>query len=196
MLADPTLCGGPIIWPLRTKLFHPVFLQQRPKWMGERRIPSLPTMPWDCLNRPPVINYGIVNLPPIADSTLPVNFGLAALGLPVIPLTSLMQPPYPPNYSWQSRIPAVVHPLPRPAVIWTIPGITKDETGAATGGFTVYLFAMILGVPVLRAITVSDANGIYSFSVNASDSYWAVDYKSGSPGKAGATLQTLTGAQS
>lgn len=80
----------------------------------------------------------------------------------------------------------------RPAGL-TISGVTKDETGAATGGFTVYLFNMSTGTPVLQDTTVSDASGNYSFSVGSGMNYWAVDYKSGSPDKAGATLNTLVG---
>jgi hypothetical protein len=90
--------------------------------------------------------------------------------------------------------PTVVHQLlPYPPTRFTISGITKDETGAAVAGFTVYLFAMVNGVPVLRDRTISGANGVYSFAVNPSDNYWIVDYKSGSPDKAGATFNMLAG---
>jgi hypothetical protein len=82
-------------------------------------------------------------------------------------------------------------PLPHPEFI--ISGITKDETGAATPGFTVYLFKMVDGIPTLMDMTVSDGSGVYSFTVNGSDQYWATSYKSGAPDKAGATLQTLVG---
>ena len=37
-----------MIWPLLKagKLFHPVFLQQRPRWTGGRLIPQPPSLPW------------------------------------------------------------------------------------------------------------------------------------------------------
>jgi len=88
--------------------------------------------------------------------------------------------------SWQGM-------LPLPAVRFVLTGITKDETGAAVGGFIVYLFNMATGVPVLADTTVSDATGAYSFNVNPTDPYWVVDYKVGAPDKAGATLKTLAG---
>lgn len=47
MLATSSQRGGPIIWPLRAKLFHPVFLQQRPRWTGWRPIPvPVASLPW------------------------------------------------------------------------------------------------------------------------------------------------------
>jgi hypothetical protein len=84
-------------------------------------------------------------------------------------------------------------PLP-PAPPLVISGVTKDETGAATDGFTVYLFNMNGGAPRLADMTVSANGGQYSFTVGQNQTYWAVSYKSGSPDKTGATLQTLTGA--
>ena len=79
-----------------------------------------------------------------------------------------------------------------PPVVLTIAGVTKDETGAATGGFTVYLFDMTSGKPVLAQCTVSDGAGAYSFSVGRGG-YWAVDYKVGTPDKAGASVMPLAG---
>jgi len=83
--------------------------------------------------------------------------------------------------------------LPLPTSRFVLSGITKDETGAAVAGFTVYLFNMATGVPVLTDTTISDANGVYSFNVNLTDPYWVVDYKVGAPDKTGATLKTLAG---
>ena len=88
--------------------------------------------------------------------------------------------------SWQGRI-----PLPTSKFIIT--GITRDETGVPTAGFTVYLMKMVNGIPTLMDTTISDANGVYEFSVALGDNYWIVDYKSGSPDKAGATVNTLVG---
>lgn len=79
-----------------------------------------------------------------------------------------------------------------PAVNLSIAGVTKDETGAASGGFTVYLFDMTSGLPVLSQTTVSDGSGNYSFSVGRGK-YWAVDYRIGSPDKAGVSVMPLAG---
>lgn len=78
---------------------------------------------------------------------------------------------------------------------FVITGFTQDETGAPTAGFTMYLFRMVGGVPTLMDTTVSGAGGVYAFTVNSTDQYWVTSYKSGAPDKAGATLQTLVGAQ-
>lgn len=82
--------------------------------------------------------------------------------------------------------------LPLPAANLTISGTTLDETGTPLSGCTVYLFDMTSGVPVLSQTTVSDGSGFYSFSVGRG-TYWAVDYKVGTPDKAGASVNTLTG---
>ena len=88
---------------------------------------------------------------------------------------------------------ARLKPILAPVTLQIV-GVTKDETGAASGGFTVYLFNTTSGVPVLAQTTVSDGSGNYSFSVGVGMQYWAVDYKVGSPDKAGATRNTLVGA--
>jgi len=88
-------------------------------------------------------------------------------------------------------VPAI-KPLPFAPTL-NISGITKDETGAATDGFTVYLFNMKDGTPVLVQTTVSSGGGLYSFPVGSGLQYWAAIYQSGSPDKAGATLNTLVG---
>lgn len=79
-----------------------------------------------------------------------------------------------------------------PAINLTVSGVTKDETGAASGGFTVYLMDMLNGVPRVTQTTISDGSGNYSFSVGRGG-YWAVSYKDGSPDKAGATSNKLAG---
>lgn len=79
-----------------------------------------------------------------------------------------------------------------PAVTLTIAGVTKDETGAAAGGFTVYLFDMTSGLPVLAQTTLSDGSGNYTFSVGRGG-YWAVDYRVGTPDKAGVSAMPLAG---
>ena len=75
-----------------------------------------------------------------------------------------------------------------------ITGITKDETGAATAGFTVYLMAMRNGVPTLIETVISDAGGGYSFTVGSGEVYWILSYLTGTPDKAGATRNDLVGA--
>jgi len=91
----------------------------------------------------------------------------------------------------------VFHPVcamnPYPSTKLLISGVTKDEMGAAAGGYTVYLFNVTSGRPVLADTTISDGSGNYSFSVGIGEQYWAVDYKVGPPDKAGATLNTLVG---
>lgn len=73
---------------------------------------------------------------------------------------------------------------------WLITGVTKDSTGAALGGCTVTLFKTIDNQP--SAITTSDANGVYSFSIDGnSQARFAVSYKAGSPDVAGTTVNTL-----
>jgi hypothetical protein len=89
--------------------------------------------------------------------------------------------------------PVIPNPPETPGPSWKIEGITKDETGAAVGGFTVYLFNVISGTPILVDTTTSDGSGLYSFTVESGQSYWVVDYKAGTPDKAGASLNTLTG---
>lgn len=183
-----------IIWPLRDTLFtSAVMLQQRPKWTGGRGIPALPTMPWDDLDRPPAINFGRYGRPPIAASTLPVNFALAALQVPVIPLTAVLQPPYPSPYSEQLREPAVVHPLPPPILRYVISGVTRDSTGAVLANCDVHLVESATDIE--RDQTTSDANGQYSFTTaRVGTTYYVVAYKAGSPDVTGATVNTLTGA--
>jgi hypothetical protein len=82
--------------------------------------------------------------------------------------------------------------IPLPVQRLVISGITKDETGAASGGFTVYLFDLSSGVPVLSQTTVSDGAGAFAFDVGRGD-YWMVDYKTGSPDKAGASVKPIAG---
>jgi hypothetical protein len=89
--------------------------------------------------------------------------------------------------------PVIPNPPETPGPTWKIEGITKDETGVAVAGFTVYLFNVTTGTPVLEQITTSDGTGLYSFTVQQGQTYWVVDYKTGTPDKTGATLNTLTG---
>ncbi len=91
----------------------------------------------------------------------------------------------------------VFHPLPvqaeTPGQSYKIQGFTKDETDTAIGGYTVYLFNITTGIPVLTAATISDGSGLYSFTVDSTQLYWVVSYKAGTPDKTGATSNNLTG---
>lgn len=191
MLATPGSCGGPIIWPLRAKLFHPVFLQQRPCWTGGLQIQMMPALPWDNADMPPV-NFSVTNRAPIADETLPTNFGLAALGLISAPLVAFLHPQRPRANVEQTRTPAVIGSK-LPATFFTISGITKDSAGAVLGNCTLELFET--GTDRFMEKTTSNGSGYYYFkSPLRSASYYVVAYKAGSPDVAGTTVNTLAGA--
>ncbi len=89
----------------------------------------------------------------------------------------------------------VFHPVsamnPCPPTMVRISGITKDETGTPAGGYTVYIFNMSTGVPVLFDKTVSD-------DLEITRLLWVLEcliglsiIQSGSPDKAGASVDTL-----
>jgi hypothetical protein len=68
MSVNPSAKGGPILWPLKGKIFHPVFFQQRPKWTGGRPIPVSPIFPWDRADAPsePRVVHQLLPYPPTA----------------------------------------------------------------------------------------------------------------------------------
>ena len=73
---------------------------------------------------------------------------------------------------------------------YTLPGLTKDGTGAALGFCTVKLFMTASDLPI--GDVVSDASGNYSYRVGPNAGpYYAVGYIAGSPDKAGTTVNTL-----
>lgn len=182
--------GGPIIWPLLAKLFHPVFLQQRPRWTGGLVIPRLPVLPWNAAR--PAIGFSIVDTPPIAVDAAPVNLGLAALNLVPIPLQQFLHPQRPRMYYEQFRLPSVVHLLPIPAEFFQIAGQTKDSAGAALGSCTVELFRTADDVRI-ETLT-SSADGYFYFKSPAqAATHYVVAYKAGSPDVAGTTVNTLVG---
>lgn len=112
--------------------------------------------------------------------------------LPVPPMNFPWNGVSPRNKDAKTVQPSVVHSLLKtPRLV--VSGLTKDDTGTATAGFTVYLFDMTTGTPVCVQTTVSDSSGRYSFNVPLGVTYWAVDYKTGSPDKTGATVNTLVG---
>lgn len=89
--------------------------------------------------------------------------------------------------------PTLPNPPETPGPSLTIQGTTKDEKGNPAIGFTVYLFNVTSGTPVLVQTATSDGSGLYSFTVDSTQTYWVVDYSTGTPDKTGATLNTLTG---
>jgi hypothetical protein len=184
----------PVIFPLREKLFTgAVFLQQRPRWTGWRKVTVLPTLPWDDADRPPVIGYGLVELPPIAANTLPINYGLSALQVPTIQLSAVKQPPYPAPYSEQRYEPAVVHALqPLPAVFCTVSGRTLDSAGAVLGNCVAQLFDT--ATDAFLGEVISNADGYYYLrTTNQTRTHYVVAYKAGGTDVAGTTLNTLLG---
>jgi hypothetical protein len=181
-----------IIFPLREKI-HRLFLQQRPKYTGGRRVVTLPVLPWNNMDRPPVIGYGKVNLPPTVSLILPINYGQCATGVQPILLNSIKQ-----VKQVKQVKPQVVHPLkPLPATVYKLTGVSKDNTGAALGSCIMSLFRVDYDsgnnlIYTFMGSTVSDASGNYSFMVNTNSRYRVLADNSGNT-LAGSSLNTLTG---
>lgn len=179
-----------IIFPLREKLKNGIFaLQQKPRWTGGRPIPEWPSLPWNDEDRPPQINFGTVDRPPIAAYALPSNYGLCALGLVSVEKKKQVLPPQ--GSLW--KIPSVVHELKiMPPTTYKISGITKDSTGAVLGNCTVQLF-YTANDKIADEVT-SNASGVYEFrSAAPAVNFYVVAYKAGSPDVAGTTVNTLIG---
>lgn len=191
---------GQIIWPIAQKLFRSVMNQQRPRWTGGRRIPvgdsrnagTRPVLPWNFSDRPPVINFGRNNTPPVAADVLPGNFALCAVVIqPVIPskLTKLTK----------LKKPSVVHSLkPMPTAVFKLTGVSKDSAGAVLSSCTMSLFRVDYDsgrniVYTFLGQTISDASGNYSFNVNTNSNYRVTGDKGGGTPVAGITLNTLIG---
>jgi hypothetical protein len=183
-----------IIFPLREKLRQNVlFSQQRPRSTGGRRVITLPTIPWDDADRPPVIGFGQVDLPPILAANIWPGYGLCAALVQAFPLNAFKQPPYLQSFSEQRFEPAVVHSLrPFPVRFFTITGVTRSSTGVALGTCRVELFFTLTDVQA--DWTTSDASGNFTFkSAQVGKTYYIVAYKAGSPDVFGTSLNTLTG---
>jgi hypothetical protein len=180
-----------IIFPLREKLSM-LFAQQRPRWTGGRKIVTLPVMPWDDFDRPPVIGYGVVDKPPIAAANVWTGYGLCATGARAVPMSSQRQPAYLASFSEQRFEPAVVHALkPMPATFFTISGVTRDSTGAVLPGCAVDLFVTDTDANVGSAVSNADGN-YYAKGAVRGKTHYVVAYKAGSPDVAGTTVNTLT----
>lgn len=189
-----------IIFPLREKL-HILFMQQRPRYTGGRRVITLPVMPWDDADRPPVINFGIVDKPPTVAANIPYGFGLCATRIINIPLSYFKQPIYLSSFSEQRFEPAVVHAIkPLPATLFNISGVSKDNSGAVLPNCSMSLFRVDYDsgfnkVYIWQGNTISDASGNYYFNVNNVSNYMVIAYNS-SGTVAGITLNILTGINS
>jgi hypothetical protein len=80
---------------------------------------------------------------------------------------------------------------PIPPIAHKISGVTKDSVGAVLGSCVVDLFDT--ATDVLKATTVSAADGSYSVPASPSKGQYAIAYKAGSPDVAGTTVNTLVG---
>lgn len=180
---------APIIFSLREKLFtSSIFLQQRPRWTGGLKVTLLPILPWDDSDRPPNISFGIVDKPPIAAQTLPLNYGLCKLNINPVQPSNIRLPSYSSGIPSQ---PAVVHTLrPLPATKWRISGITKDSTGTVLATCVVDVFKT--SDDVIQGTNTSNANGEYLVEVPTQVNHYAVAYKAGSPDVAGTTRNDLS----
>jgi hypothetical protein len=150
-------------------------------------------LPWDDSDRPPSINYGLVDAPALAGATLAGNFALCALRIKNIPPSQIVKP----AYSSKQSQPGVVHPLkPMPATVLKITGISKDSAGAPLGSCVMSLFRVDADsgnnlVYTFISNTTSDATtGSYTFNVNRNYNYMVTSNK---VTVAGITLNTLTG---
>jgi hypothetical protein len=89
--------------------------------------------------------------------------------------------------------PVIPVPPQVPGPSYAIQGITRDAEGNPIAEFTVFLFNVTSGTPVLEQTATSDGSGLYSFTVIQGQTYWVVEYKSGTPDMTGATADNLTG---
>ena len=94
-----------------------------------------------------------------------------------------------------------MNPLPRAAsdpqrtslffdyLSMTLTGVTRDANGAILAGCVVDLFDTLTDTK--QQATVSDANGVFWFSLMAPGPYYVVSYKVGSPDVAGTSINIL-----
>jgi hypothetical protein len=191
---------GLIIWPIATKLFQSVMLQQRPRFTGGRKIGlgnsqfmgTTPTLPWDDGDRPPVLNYGIYDKPPIVADIIDINFALCELQVQPISKSVFKRP----QKGVLGGQPAVVHALKvMPTEVFEIIGVSKDSTNSILPNCTMCLFRKDFdsGINIIYTYlgnTTSDASGNYYFAVNKGSQY-RVTGENGSV--VGMTINTLTG---
>jgi hypothetical protein len=190
--------GGqtPLIWPLLNKQNPTVAAQQRPKssFNGRMQLVRLPVLPWDCVNRPPVITYGRYDRTPVMWEFAPWNFGAVASGLSQSRLQNFKTNPRSRQYSEALTEPSVVRPIKLPARISTISGVTLDLNSAVLGSCRVELY--LTSTDEVLGRTTSDATtGAFSFTVArySPATHYIVAYKAGGTDVAGTTVNTLTG---
>jgi hypothetical protein len=162
-----------IIWPLRAKLFQPIFLQQRPKFTGGRMVPSSPTLPWQFKNRS---LFGRI------------NFGRYTLPLVFRDYSGMRQAFVPETAKPKFKRPSVVEPRP-PATRWTFSGFTYDATAVALASCSVELYRS--DNDLVTGSFVSNSDGSWLINSNNGGRHYLVAYKTGSPDLAGTTLNTL-----
>jgi hypothetical protein len=185
----------PIIFPLREKLAVPVFAQQNPRWTGGRRVPALPTLPWEFKMRPQAIGFTQYTLPPVTGSWIGVNRPVISPRGGELPIGVQIAIPSVRSSVRPSVRPSVVHgPLPLPAVFFTMTGVTRDAFGAPLGACNVELFRSVDDVKI--GDTTSDASGNFEFRGMVRGAlHYVRAYKSGSPDVAGTTAETLVSDQ-
>lgn len=164
----------PIIWPLMAKLVQPVFLQQRPKWTGGRRIPELPRLPWEFTQRPLLggINWQrYVQAPRLSSSVATMTRGFP-LAVPqrINPLQPRQVFPRPPATGTR----------------FTFSGVSRDSAGAVLASCQVLIFRTYDNV--LAAQTTSDGSGAWSVIVARQQRHFFVEYKVGAPDVFGTSL--------
>ena len=170
---------GLIIWPIAQRMFaSKVMIQTRPRWTGGRVIPKLPVLPWAESDRPPSINFGRIDKPPIAASYLPSNFGLCGVNALSVRASGIKVEYYGnPNVK---RTPSVIHEIkPQPATLDIIAGISKDNVGNVLANCDISLFRVDYDsgkniVYTFVSSVHSDSNGFYEFNVNGMSSYMVV----------------------
>jgi hypothetical protein len=191
-----------IIFPLREKIGQTVFMQQRPRFTGGRKIglgnsrfPGVaPALPWDDGDRPPVLNYGIVDKPPIMADIIDIFFGLCALGIQPINKAVILRP----QKGILGGQPAVVHSLKvMPTEVFGIIGVSKNNLGAPLANCTMSLFRLDRDsgnniVYTFVSTTISDSSGNYFFAVNKNSMYFVKAINAGAT-VFGVSNENLTG---
>lgn len=184
----------PLIWPLLDKLNPRTAYQQRPRSTAPTGVTRLPTTPWDESDRPRGPVYGRYEGTPTMWELALFGIGLAKVAQQPIRLRYFLTNPRPGTFSEQRRRPGVVRPLPLPARIAMISGVTYDSAHAILPSCTVELYETATDLPLFK--TISDATtGAFTFTCArfSPATHYIVAYLDGSPDKAGTTVNTLTG---
>jgi hypothetical protein len=113
--------------------------------------------------------------------------GALCLGLPNLGLPTEDPQSLGPN--WHGQIGCVIYRSVGVAANRALIGVTRDNLGAALGNCRVELYTTNDDMP--KATKISDANGNFRFDAPGSGPFYVVQYLSGSPVKAGTTVNTL-----